>query len=183
MTARHLALLALLAPAAILAAPAPASRPARPGATGGAAPSRPVARTSAADASSGGGLEVGGFVGYETADFSGPSLRLDGELPVRQLSRQLRLSAIGSVGYSHLTWSPGLDVKGTADVVKLVPALRLMLPVARSFSVFGDAGVGLAYVSARIGLPASFGAASFGDSTVNLMFRIAPEPGTTRRIA
>lgn len=175
MTVRPLALLVLLAPALGVAAtaPKPASKPAsKPAAKASAAPARPAARSAPAEAPSSGGLEVGGFAGYEAADFSGLSLRLDGELPVRRLSRKARLSLVGSIGYSRLTWRPGYDVKGTANVGKLVPALRVTYPVARSLDVFGDAGVGFAYVGARIDLPAAYGAPSFGDHTLNLVLRI-----------
>jgi opacity protein-like surface antigen len=170
MTVRPLALVALLAPALALAAPAAASRPAAKPAAKGAAPARAAPR--AAPAAPAGGPEIGGFVGYETADFSGLSLRVDGELPVRRLPSRLTLSLVGSLGYSRLTWSPGYGVKGTANVVKLVPALRATYPLARSFDVFADAGVGVAYVAARITVPPAFAAASFSDSTVNVMLRL-----------
>jgi hypothetical protein len=84
----------------------------------------------------------------------------------------VRLSVVGSLGYSRLSWSPGLDVKGTADVVKLVPALRFTLPVAPKLSLFGDAGLGLAYVSTKIDLPPAFNAVDVSDSTLNLVLRL-----------
>jgi hypothetical protein len=79
---------------------------------------------------------------------------------------------VGSLGYSRLTWRPGYGVEGTAHVLKVVPAARFTLPVARAVSLFGDAGLGLAYVSTRIDLPASFAAADVSDSTFNLMLRV-----------
>lgn len=145
MTLRAALALALLAPAAALAAPA---------------------------AGAAGGPEVGGFVGYETADFSGPALRLDAELPVRQQWRKVKLSLVGSLGYSRLTWSPGYGVKGTADVVKLAPALRFTVPVATKLSVFGDAGLGVAWVSVKVTLPAAFAAPNVNDSTFNVLLRL-----------
>lgn len=165
MTLRPVLAALLLVPALTLAAPAPARpapRPARP-----AAPAK-----AAASPSTTGRLEVGGFAGYETADFSGPSLRADAELPVRPLSRGVKLSVVGSVGYSRLTWSPGFSVEGAADVVKLVPALRFTLPVAPKVSAFADAGLGLAWVQADIDLPPAFNAADVGDSTWNVMLRL-----------
>jgi opacity protein-like surface antigen len=174
MTVRPIALLALVVPALALAAPTTAgkSAAAKPGARSAPAPAHPTPRTSQAAAPSQGGLELGGFVGYEAADFSGPSLRLDAELPLRQAAGRLKLSVLGSLGYSRLTWNPGFGVKATADVVKLAPALRLTLPLARRFSIFGDVGVGVAYVSAKVDLPAAFAAPSFTDSTLNLMLRL-----------
>ncbi len=97
MKLRSLLALALFAPAAVLAAPAAKA----PAAKTAAAP----AKSAAAPASSSPmqGLEVGGFVGYETDDVSGLSLRLDAELPFRDLSPQVKLSFVGSIGYSRLT--------------------------------------------------------------------------------
>lgn len=166
MTHRPVLAALLLLPALGLAAPAPARPSPRPGA-------KPAAPAKApASPSRGGGLEVGGFAGYETADFSGVSLRADAELPVRPLSRGVKLSVVGSLGYSRLTWSPGFSVEGTADVVKLVPALRFTLPVAAKVSVFADAGFGLARVQAEIDLPPSFNAADISDGTWNVLLRL-----------
>ena len=143
MKLRSLLALALFAPAAVLAAPAAKA----PAAKTAAAP----AKSAAAPASSSPmqGLEVGGFIGYETDDVSGLSLRLDAELPFRDLSPQVKLSFVGSIGYSRLTDSQfGVDF--TANVLKFVPAARFTMPVNPQFSVFGDAGLGLAYVGAKV---------------------------------
>ena len=113
------------------------------------------------------GLQVGGFIGYETADVSGLALRADGEIPFRDLAPQVKMSWVGSLGYSHLTW----DTFGgtfTANVLKLVPAARFTVPLNPQFSVFGDVGLGLAYVSGTIDVPGFF---SSTDSTLNLMMR------------
>lgn len=170
MTVRPCLAAALLVPALALAAPADGGKPAqRP--AGRAAPARPKVAAAARDASPG-GPEVGGFIGYETADFSGLSLRVDGALPVRELPRKVTLSVVGSLGYSRLTWRPGYGVEGSANVLKLVPAARFTLPVASTVSLFGDAGLGLAYVSTRVDLPASFAAANVRDSTFNVMLRV-----------
>lgn len=188
MTLGPLVTLALLAPAVTLAAPAAGASPtARPGARTTAAPAakpapakpappRPVAaKPVAAKPATARGPEVGGFVGYETADFAGPSLRLDGELPVRDLPRQVRLSLVGSAGYSRLSWDAGFGVKGTANVFKLVPAARFTLPLAPRLSVFADAGLGLAHVRTRIDFPPATNALGYpdvSDSTTNLMLRL-----------
>jgi hypothetical protein len=169
MTVRPCLAAALLVPALALAAAEggkPSQRPA-----GRSAAARPKPAAASTDASPG-GPEVGGFIGYETADFSGLSLRVDGALPLRELPRKVTLSVVGSLGYSRLTWRPGYGVEGTANVLKVVPAARFTLPVASTVSLFGDAGLGLAYVSTRVDLPASFAAADIRDSTFNLMLRV-----------
>jgi hypothetical protein len=117
-------------------------------------------------------LAVGGLVGYETDNVSGLTLRLDGELQFRELGSQLKLSWIGSVAYSHLTESvpPFSELK--SDVIKAVPAARIALPLSPQFDVFGDVGLGLAYVTARLESHVPF----FGDTntsghTANVMMR------------
>jgi hypothetical protein len=119
------------------------------------------------------GLQVGGLVGYETADVAGLSLRLDAELPSRDLGPQVKLSWVGSIGYSHLTESlpPFSDFK--SDLVKVVPAARFTWPLNPVFDLFGDVGAGLAFVAARLESHVPF----FGDTKVssnslNFMMRI-----------
>lgn len=161
---------ALLAPAVAFAAPVKSS----------SSTARPVSSSSGSSASSGGGLgglELGGFIGYETADLSGLSLRLDGELPFRQLSPQVKLSLVGSIGYSHLTWDPIPGWKLTTNAVKLVPAARFTLPLNEQFSLFGDAGLGLIYVSGKAEYSyydPFFGtrSGSYTGTSTNLMMRL-----------
>lgn len=165
MKLRSLVAVALLAPAAALAAPASKST---------AKPAAP-AKSAAAPASSSSpvqGLEVGGFLGYETDDVSGVSLRLDGELPFQDLSPQVKLSWVGSLGYSRLSEDvPFGDF--TVNLVKIVPAARFTLPLNPQFSVFGDAGLGLYYASWEIdqNIP-FFGNTKFSDSEFSIMMRI-----------
>jgi opacity protein-like surface antigen len=154
MKLSKLVAVALLAPAVAFAAP------------------RSGSRSSSTAGSPLEGLEVGGFVGYETDDVSGLSLRLDGEVPFRQLAPQLNLSFVGSFGYSYLTWDPGPGSKFTANVLKLVPAARFTLPLNEQFSVFGDAGLGLAYVHASVKYDWYGLHGSSSDSSLNLMMRL-----------
>lgn len=160
---------AVLAPAVALAAPAKSGK--APSST-----SRPAAASSAGASATTGtsvsGLEAGGFVGYETDDVSGLSLRLDAELPFRELSPQVKLSLVGSFGYSYLSDDPGPGVDVTAHVIKLVPAARFTMPLNEQFSVFGDAGLGLAYVRGKVDYPANPFFSDVTDSTINLMMRL-----------
>lgn len=159
---------AVLAPAVAFAAPASKSARSSSAASSSASPG-------AASSTSGTalqGLEVGGFIGYETADLSGLSLRLDGELPFRQLSPQVKMSFVGSLGYSHLTWDPMPGWKLTTNAIKLVPAARFTLPLNEQFSVFGDAGLGLVYVSAKAEYSYFGYSNSYTGSTTNLMMRL-----------
>ena len=148
MKLRSLVAVALLAPAVALAAPTAGTKSTtKAGARTTSTPAKPAASSSSGSSTDGtplAGLEVGGFIGYETDDLSGLSLRFDGEVPFRELSPQVKLSLVGSFGYSHLTWDPVPWAKFTANVFKFVPAARFTLPLNEQFSVFGDAGLGLA---------------------------------------
>jgi opacity protein-like surface antigen len=152
-----LALAALLAPVAASAAPTSTSR-------------------TATTSSSLPALELGGFVGYETDDVSGIALRVDGELPFQALSPQIKLSWVGSIGFSHLTQSEGgfgLSADFTANVLKVIPAARFTLPLNQQFSLFADAGLGFYYASTEIEttLPI-IGTTKVDDSELGLMMRV-----------
>jgi Outer membrane protein beta-barrel domain len=127
-----------LAVAALVAAPFPASAQAKRATR--------TQTTPAASTTPGAGLSVGGFIGYESGDLAGLSLRLDGELPIQQLSPQIALSFVGSLGYTHFSQDIAFgDIK--FNIFKLVPAARFTLPVNPQFDLYGDAGLGLYYYS------------------------------------
>jgi opacity protein-like surface antigen len=142
--------------AALLAAPAAASAQAR----GTQKP--PPARQPQS-------LSIGGWIGYEMGDFDGVQLRVDGELPIQQLTPQVGLSFVGSIGYTRAGEDAfGLDV--TVNRLKLVPTARFTLPVNPQLSVFGDAGLGIHYTS--IDFDFDFGGIDFDDSEISLMLRL-----------
>ena len=150
MNVRSFVAAALLAPAITLAAPKPSSSQPAPASQSGVP-----------------GLELGGFIGYETDDFSGLALRFDAEMPIQQLNPQVKLSVVGSIGYSYLTWDTyGVTVK--SNLFKIVPAARFTIPVAPQVDVFGDVGLGLAHASVSVDVP-PYG--TFSDSSTNLMMR------------
>jgi hypothetical protein len=150
-------LAALLVPAAALAAPR-------------SAPAKASAPTTSPGIE---GLSVGGFIGYETDDLSGLSLRLDGEMPFRALAPQVNLSWVGSFGFSYLTWETfGADL--SASVIKLIPAARFSFAVNPQVTLFGDAGLGLYYASVNLDIPDSPFKDAFEDELggLGLMMRI-----------
>jgi len=154
-----LALAALLVPAAASAAPAKAA-PAK------AAAAAPMSSASPFDQ-----LTVGGFVGYENDDLGGIALRLDGEVPFKALSPQINMSWVGSIGFSHLSEDvPGGSI--TANILKIIPAARFTFPVNPQLSVFGDAGLGLYYVSEEVEFDPPFDIFDVSDSETSLMMRI-----------
>jgi opacity protein-like surface antigen len=158
MTLRSLLAVALLAPAAALAAPAPSAKPSsKPAASAG----------SPAEA-----LELGGFIGYETDDPSGISLRGDLEIPFRRLNPQVKLSWVASVGYSRLTEDISYGTF-SANILKFVPSARFTIPINPQFSVFGDAGLGFYYAwwNTETSFP-NFPSSSIDSTEFNLMMRI-----------
>jgi opacity protein-like surface antigen len=141
-----------------------------------AATAAPARAKPAATASSGAGLQglsVGGFIGYETDDLSGLSLRLDGELPFRALSPQVKLSWVGSLGYSRLSDDLGGGFDFVANVIKIIPAARFSFPINPQLTLFADGGLGLYYASWELDVPDFFGGRStVDDSEVSLLMRI-----------
>jgi opacity protein-like surface antigen len=117
-------------------------------------------------------FELGAFGGWEGTSVSGLSLRLDGALALRDVGRWATLSFVGSAGYSRLGDTIGF-IDLSADVYKLVPAARLTVPLGERLALFGDAGVGFAYVRARLtSRSAAFPALSASASTLNVMMRL-----------
>jgi len=172
MKLRSLAAVALLAPAIAFAAPQSSTKSAKSGAKPEAAASSSSSSRTAGTPLD--GLEVGGFIGYETDDVSGLSLRFDGELPFRQLTPQLKMSLVGSLGFNYLTTDSFGGAKLSTYSLYVVPAARFTMPLNEQFDVFGDAGLGLAYVHGKLTIPSvfGFGGGEFTDSTINLMMRL-----------
>jgi hypothetical protein len=161
----HVRSLLVAALAALLAAPLAAS-----------AQARSAVRPASAPRS----LAVGGWLGYEMGDLDGVALRLEGELPFQQLTPEIALSLVGSVGYSRLSDDLGGGFDITADLLKFVPAARFTLPVTPQLSLFGDAGLGLYYASVSVDtldvvpgtFPPQFRRREVSDSDVGLMMRL-----------
>ncbi len=118
------------------------------------------------------GLRVGVLGGYERADVSGVSLRGDAELPIWTLTPGVELSGVASLGYSRLTQGVRYG-ELASDLLKLVPAARLSVAVGERLSLFGDLGLGLAFVSARTEKDVPFfGKSSTSASSLNAMVRL-----------
>ncbi len=150
--------------AALLAVPSIGSAQAKKGTSSRAPASRSTTAEPASKA-----LSLGGFVGYEWGDADGFQLRLDGELPFQQLTPQVMLSFVGSVGYTRAGYDvPGLDV--TVSRFKIVPAARFTIPLNPQFSIFGDAGLGLHYTSVDFNY--DFFGIDASDSDVSFLLRL-----------
>lgn len=136
-------------------------------------PGGPAAEPLAARDGSRGGFEGGVVAGYEAAGVAGVSCRLDGVLPVAELGPRVGAAAVVSLGWSRLGGRIGLmDLR--ADVLKLVPAARFTVPLGTRFSIFADAGFGVAYVGAHLASadPAVVTVTAPKDRSVNAMARV-----------
>jgi hypothetical protein len=147
--------LALLA-AAALALPGLASAQARP---------RPV------------GAQLGALIGFEDGDGdTGLALRLDGEFDYQALSPQVRLSFVGSLGYSRWSYDSGFfsDLDATLGIFKIVPAARFSFGRSPTLRPYFDAGLGIYYASFSIENRDAFGRVyKVTDSDLSLMMRFA----------
>jgi hypothetical protein len=123
-------------------------------ATANAQAKKPPTRSPAA-APVGSGITWSALVGMEDGDWpAGIALRVDGVMPFTMLSPKVKLSWVGSVGFTRFSDSYTVvgvgDVDASANILKLVPAARFTLPIAPKFDLYGDAGLGLymAFLSA-----------------------------------
>jgi hypothetical protein len=94
-------------------------------------------------------LRIGPLIGLEFADGdAGLALRGDASMPLSRLSPQVSLDGVLSVG---LSWFDDEDRRFDADVsttiFKLIPALRLTVPLSPIVGIYGDAGLGFYYGS------------------------------------
>ncbi|HET7827135.1 MAG TPA: outer membrane beta-barrel protein [Anaeromyxobacter sp.] len=136
MNVRRPSLLLALAAAAALALPGAASAQAR----------RPA-----------GGTGFGILIGFEDSKYdNGLALRLDGEIPLQSVSPVVRLSLVGSLGFTRFSFNPGFfgGESETLNIFKVTPALRFTFGNHPLIRPYADAGIGLHY--ARISAPCAF---------------------------
>lgn len=123
------------------------------------------------------GAQLGVLIGFEDGDAdAGVSLRLDGEFDWQALSPAVRLSFVGSIGYTRWTddLGPFSDLDWTVNVVKFVPAARFSFGRSPTLRPYFDAGIGFHYVSFSIEQRDAFGRVySIDDSDISLMMRFA----------
>lgn len=101
-------------------------------------------------------LRIGAYVGFESGDWDGLALRVDGEIPFRRLAPNVTLSGVGSVGFSHLTLSQSTPIGSTDSTVNrfdVVPAARFTFEANPQLSLYGDVGLGLYYARLSVSFP------------------------------
>lgn len=153
MVRRCLSLVLALAAASTLALPGRASA---------------QSRRAAAGAGPSGGMQVAALVGFEDwGGDSGLSLRLDGEWPLQALAPQVRLSFVGSVGYSYWSYNAGFfqTPNSTLGIFKLTPAVRFSFGNSTLVRPYADAGLGIHYASFSVKVRDPFTGQVFTDSS------------------
>jgi len=125
------------------------------------------------------GTHLGALIGFEDGDGdAGLSLRLDGELDYQALAPEVRLSFVGSLGFSRWDFNQGFFFSGldaSLNVFKFVPAARFSFGRSSTLRPYLDAGLGLYYASFSIQTRDPFTGVVFDDSTsdIGLMMRFA----------
>lgn len=104
-------------------------------------------------------LRIGPLIGLEFADGdAGLALRGDASMPLSRLSPQVSLDGVLSVG---LSWFDDedrrFDVDVSTTIFKIVPALRLTVPLSPTVGIYGDGGLGLYYGSTEVDRGIAFG--------------------------
>ncbi|HEY6004923.1 MAG TPA: outer membrane beta-barrel protein [Anaeromyxobacter sp.] len=124
-----------------------------------------------------GGTQLGVLVGFEDGSGdTGLALRLDGEWYWQALSPQVRLSFVGSVGFSHWSFNAGFfqAPSSTLNIFKLTPAVRFSFGNSPVIRPYADVGIGLHYASFTFKERDIFGNVfSVSDSDVSVHMRFA----------
>jgi outer membrane protein with beta-barrel domain len=126
----------------------------------------------------GGGFSgFGILIGFEDSKYdNGLALRLDGEIPLQALSPVVRMSLVGSLGYTRFSFNPGGffgTESETLNIFKVTPALRFTFGNHPMIRPYADAGIGLHY--ARLSVPCfdqfgNLGTCSDSDVSAHLRF-------------
>lgn len=137
------------------AAPAPAPAPARP-------PPAPAPVEAPPDL---GSWQVGLVVGRESdsdSDLAGPRVQLELERDLVALGERGRLSFVGAAGWFHGTMSSSIGVLGlsvttdtTANLFELIPSFRTSFYLTPRLRLFGEIGVGGAWVKSSVDISSS----------------------------
>jgi hypothetical protein len=121
--------------------------------------------------------QMGALIGLEDGDGdTGLSLRLDGEFDYQALAPAVRLSFVGSLGYSRWSYNPGFfsDLDATLNIFKFIPAARFSFGRSPFIRPYFDAGLGLYYASFSVETRDAFGRVYRStDSDMSLMMRFA----------
>ena len=122
-------------------------------------------------------MQLGTLIGFEDgAGDTGLALRLDGEVAFQALSPQVRMSFVGSLGYSRWSYDPGFfqTPNSTLSIFKLTPAARFSFGQSATFRPYADAGLGLHYarftIKQRNPFTGLVETASASDTSLHLRF-------------
>ncbi len=134
------------------------------------------ARTVTTGAATGQALRIGGLAGFDfTEGETGFGLRVDGELPIQTIGPRVDLGVLGSLGYTRfansVTGIYGRTSQST-NILKLVPAARFTIPLARRVGVYGDAGLGVYLARSSVETASPFGRADSTRTSAGVTVRL-----------
>ena len=137
----------------------------------------PGAASAQARHAGGSGLALGALVGFEDGSGdTGLALRGDVDVPLQALAPMVRLSFVGSLGYSRWTYHTAFfsDLNSTLNIFKLTPAVRFHFGQWPAVKPYADAGLGLHYARFSVRQRDPFGNVyTASDSDTNLHMRFA----------
>ncbi len=136
------------------------------------------------------GLRIDGLAGFEfVGGATGFKLRMDIEKEMAPLAPNMKLSVVLSLGLSHFgrsqsvygyydpfygRYSGATTWDWSSNVFDLVPAVRFTIAAAPKLFFYGDAGLGLYYISTTWRYSNPLWAFEASDSAVGAVIRLAP---------
>jgi opacity protein-like surface antigen len=113
-------------------------------------------------------LTFGGGIGFEFDDATGIGLRVDGVYPLKNLTPEITMGVVGSLGFTHFG-DEVLGVDVSTNIFKAVPAVRFGYGVNPQLSLYGDAGLGLYYANTSVDIDVP----DNSESDVGVVMRLA----------
>lgn len=130
-----------------------------------------TATTSSTSTTAAPSLSIGGGIGFESGlGDTGPTLRVDGVYPLQNLTPEVTMAIVGTLGYTHYGQS-AYGVDASTNIFKILPAVRFGYGVNPKVSVYGDAGLGLYYWKTKVDI--NYPGFDNSDSGVGLMMKFA----------
>lgn len=116
-------------------------------------------------------LSIGGGIGLESGlGDTGLTLRVDGVYPLQNLTPEVTMAVVGTLGFTNYGESY-YTVDATTNIFKVIPAVRFGYALNPKVNLYGDAGLGLYYWS--FSLDEDIAGYDFDDSGIGLMMKFA----------
>jgi hypothetical protein len=117
-------------------------------------------------------MRLGVLGGFEFEDETGFGLRGDLELMPLAKVGEGTLKLLGSASWTYFSEDEG-GIEATSNVFRLIPGVRLDVPLQDRLGVYGDAGLGLYHARVNVEADFGFGTIDEDDSETSFLFRFA----------